>query len=97
MALLDAYGLAQAMRQETDVPSGLRSFLKIRAGHVRLYQLMTWAFTPVYQSDGVVTPWLRDRLAAPLLRLWPAPPLLAALVAGGFGGPLKKMGLTAER
>lgn len=97
MALLDAYGLFQALKQEADVPAGLRRFLKIRADHVRLYQLMTWAFTPVYQSDGAVTPWLRDRLAAPLLRLWPAPPLLAGLVAGGFGAPLNKMGLTVER
>ncbi len=97
MALLDAYGLAQALKHEADVPSALRRFLKIRAGHVRLYQLMTWAFTPVYQSDGAVIPWLRDRLASPLLRLWPAPPLLAGLVAGGFGAPLKKMGLKAER
>lgn len=97
MALLDAYGLARAMRQEADVPAALRRFLKMRAGHVRLYQLMTWAFTPVYQSDGAMIPWLRDRLAAPLLRLWPAPPMLAGLVAGGFGAPLKKMGLVAER
>ena len=97
MALLDAYGLAEALKHEADVPAALRRFLKIRAGHVRLYQLMTWAFTPVYQSDGAIVPWLRDRLAAPLLRLWPAPPLLAALVAGGFGAPLTKMGLKAER
>ena len=97
MALLDAYGLAEALKHEADVPAALRRFLKIRAGHVRLYQLMTWAFTPVYQSDGAIVPWLRDRLAAPLLRLWPAPPLLAALVAGGSGAPLTKMGLKAER
>jgi len=97
MALLDAYGLAQSLKQEADVPAALRLFLKIRAGHVRLYQLMTWAFTPVYQSDGAMIPWLRDRLAAPLLSLWPAPPLLAGLVAGAFGAPLKRMGLKAER
>ena len=97
MALLDAYGLAHALHGEAHIAAALRRFLKIRAGHVRLYQLMTWAFTPVYQSDGVVTPWLRDRLAAPLLRLWPAPPVLAGLVAGGFGGPLKKMGLAPYR
>ena len=97
MALLDAYDLAEALKREAHVAPALRRFLKIRAGHVRLYQLMTWAFTPVYQSDGALIPWLRDRLAAPLLRLWPAPPLLAGLVAGGFGAPLKKMGLKAER
>lgn len=97
MALLDAYGLAHALQGEADVAAALRRFLKIRAGHIRLYQLMTWAFTPVYQSDGVVTPWLRDWLAAPLSRLWPAPPILAGLVAGGFGAPLKKAGLKPYR
>lgn len=97
MALLDAYGLAHALQDETDVARALRRFLMIRAGHIRLYQLMTWAFTPVYQSDGVVTPWLRDWLAAPLSRLWPAPPILGGLVAGGFGAPLKKVGLRAYR
>lgn len=97
MALLDAYGLVKALHGEADIARALRRFLKLRAGHVRLYQLMTWAFTPVYQSDSTALPWLRDWLAAPLLRLWPAPPMLAGLVAGGFGAPLKKLRLKAYR
>lgn len=97
MALLDAFGLMKAFHGEADVARALQRFLRLRAFHVRLYQLMTWAFTPVYQSDGVVIPWLRDRLAAPVLRLWPAPPMLGGLVAGGFGSPLKKLGLKAEQ
>ncbi|MFN7057177.1 FAD-dependent oxidoreductase [Hyphomonas sp.] len=97
MALLDAYGLMKAFHGEADVARALQRFLRLRAFHVRLYQLMTWAFTPVYQSDGAVNPWLRDRFAAPLLRLWPAPPILAGLVAGGFGSPLKRLGLKAAR
>ena len=97
MALLDAYGLTRALQGDTDMQAALARFRRLRAGHIRLYQLMTWAFTPVYQSDGALMPWLRDRLAAPMLRLWPAPPLLAGLVAGGFGAPLKKMGLRPYR
>ncbi len=97
MALLDAYGLMKAFHGEADIARALQRFLRLRAVHVRLYQLMTWAFTPVYQSDGAVIPWLRDRLAAPLLNLWPAPPILAGLVAGGIGAPLKKLGLKAEK
>ena len=64
--------------------------------HVRLFQLMTWAFTPVYQSDSDILPWLRDRLVAPISKLWPAPPILAALVSGALGSPLAKLGLEAE-
>lgn len=93
MALLDAWALVHALQEEADIGRALARFLRMRAMHIRLYQLMTWAFTPVYQSDGRLIPWLRDRLAAPLLSLWPAPPILAGLVAGGFGSPLKRMGL----
>ncbi|MBY9066297.1 FAD-dependent monooxygenase [Hyphomonas sp. WL0036] len=97
MALLDAYGLLIALTGAEDVSAALARFRRLRARHIRLYQLMTWAFTPVYQSDDAVMPWLRDRLAAPLLRLWPAPPLLAGLVAGGFGAPLNSLGLKPYR
>ncbi|MEM7327148.1 MAG: NAD(P)/FAD-dependent oxidoreductase [Pseudomonadota bacterium] len=93
MALLDAWALAQAIRQSPDVPQALSSYLKMRQLHVRLYQTMTWMFTPVYQGDNRFLPWLRDWLAAPLSRIWPAPPLLAAMVAGAIGSPLKRLGL----
>ena len=65
----------------------------MRQQHVRLYQIMTWLFTPVYQGDNRFLPWLRDWLAAPLSRIWPAPQLLAAKVAGAIGSPLKRLGL----
>ncbi|MEM7639179.1 MAG: NAD(P)/FAD-dependent oxidoreductase, partial [Pseudomonadota bacterium] len=93
MALLDAWALARAVRDSDDVPNALKSYLKMRQYHVRLYQIMTWMFTPVYQGDNRFLPWLRDWLAAPLSRIWPAPPLLTAMVAGGIGSPLKRLGL----
>lgn len=97
MALLDAYALMIALRGGDGAAPALARFRRLRVSHVRLYQLMTWAFTPVYQSDGAIMPWLRDRIAAPLLSLWPAPPVLAGLVAGGFGSPLKRLGLKPHR
>lgn len=97
MALLDAYALARAVRDGSDVPDIAAMYVRQRATHVRLYQLMTWAFTPVYQSDSRLLPWLRDWLAAPVSKLWPAPPLLAALVSGALGSPLAKLGLEADR
>ena len=93
MALLDAWALARAIRDSEDVPVALNAYLGMRQQHVRLYQIMTWLFTPVYQGDNRFLPWLRDWLAAPLSRIWPAPQLLAAMVAGAIGSPLKRLGL----
>ncbi|MCA8905277.1 MAG: FAD-dependent monooxygenase, partial [Hyphomonas sp.] len=75
----------------------LKEYQRMRAGHVRLFQAMSYLFTPVYQSDSTVLPWLRDWLAAPLSRVWPAPPLLAAMVSGALGAPLKKLHLKPAR
>ena len=93
MALLDAWALAQALTGSSDVSDALKSYVRMRRGHVRLYQIMTWMFTPVYQGDSRFLPWLRDWLAAPLSRIWPGPPLLAALVSGAIGAPLKRLAL----
>lgn len=93
MALLDAWALARALEAEDDIADALKTYLRTRRMHVRLYQVMTWAFTPVYQGDSTALPWLRDWLAAPLSKLWPAPPLLAAMVSGSIGAPLGRLGL----
>lgn len=93
MALLDAWALALALRSEEDISDAIQAYVRLRRGHVRLYQWMTWMFTPVYQGDSRVLPWLRDWLAAPLSRLWPAPPLLAAMVSGSIGAPLQRLKL----
>lgn len=93
MALLDAWALAKAIETASDVSEALRVYLRLRRGHVRLYQLMTWLFTPVYQGDSRILPWLRDWLAAPLSTIWPAPQILAAMVSGAIGNPLKRLKL----
>jgi 2-polyprenyl-6-methoxyphenol hydroxylase-like FAD-dependent oxidoreductase len=93
MALLDAYALALALQGNDNLADALARAIRLRRGHVRLYQLMSLMFTPVYQSDGRVIPWLRDKVAGPLSRIWPAPPLLAAMVAGLVGNPLRRLGL----
>lgn len=60
---------------------------------MRLYQAMSRAFTPVYQSDGRVLPFIRDRLVGPLSKVWPATRLQAAMVSGLVGSPLRALGL----
>jgi 2-polyprenyl-6-methoxyphenol hydroxylase-like FAD-dependent oxidoreductase len=94
MALLDAFALARAAEAGGEFGA---AYTRMRALHVRLFQAMSHAFTPVYQSDSGLLPWLRDWLAAPVSKIWPAPPLLAALVSGAIGSPLAKLGLKAER
>lgn len=93
MALLDAWALAEAIKQTPNIGDALNEYLRLRRAHVRLYQMMTWLFTPVYQGDSRILPWLRDWLAAPISKLWPAPQLLAAMVSGMLGSPLKRLGL----
>ncbi|NQY96104.1 MAG: FAD-dependent monooxygenase [Henriciella sp.] len=93
MALLDAWALAKAIETASDMSEALQVYLRLRRGHVRLYQLMTWLFTPVYQGDSRILPWLRDWLAAPLSTIWPAPQILAAMVSGAIGNPLRRLKL----
>lgn len=95
MALLDAWALARGLREAGSVDEGIARALRLRRRHVRLYQAMTALFTPVYQSDSLLLPWLRDRVMGPLSRRWPAPSLLAAMVAGLLGDPLGRLGLAS--
>jgi 2-polyprenyl-6-methoxyphenol hydroxylase-like FAD-dependent oxidoreductase len=93
MALLDAWALATALREEGDVEAALRRAVALRRFHVRLYQGLSALFTPAYQSDSRVLPWIRDRIVPPFGRLWPATRIQAEMVAGTFGGPLERLGL----
>lgn len=95
MALLDAYAVASALRQNGDVPSALASAVGMRCQHVRLYQALTALFTPVYQSDSRLLPLVRDQLVGPLSKLWPATRIQAAMVSGLIGNPLKPLGFSA--
>jgi salicylate hydroxylase len=93
MALLDAYALALALRGRDDIDGALAYAVRLRRRHVRLYQAMSGLFTPVYQSDSRVLPFVRDRVVGPLSKLWPATWIQAAMVSGLVGNPLAPLGL----
>lgn len=98
MALLDAYGLVLALRTyPADLAAALSDYLERRSTHVQLYQAMSFLFTPVYQSRGTLLPSLRDWVAGPVSGVPPAPALLAAMVSGALGAPLKRLGLKPAR
>ena len=93
MALLDAWALGRGLKGAATVAEGLARVVGLRQRHVRIYQALTAIFTPVYQSDSRVIPWLRDRLVGPLSRVWPAPRIQAAMVSGLIGTPLRPLEL----
>jgi 2-polyprenyl-6-methoxyphenol hydroxylase-like FAD-dependent oxidoreductase len=86
MALLDAYALALALRLPLD--EALPRYHRSRRWHLGLYQTLSAAFTPQYQSHSRVLPALRDHILSPLSRLWPLPGILSALVSGDLIPPI---------
>ncbi|HYD28608.1 NAD(P)/FAD-dependent oxidoreductase [Brevundimonas sp.] len=82
MGLLDARALADALARHHDLPDGLAAYVRVRRWHVRLYQALSLGFTPFYQADGRVLPWVRDHLLGKAARLPLSPRLLAATVSG---------------
>ena len=87
MALLDALALARALERARG-EEALRLYAGARRWHVAAYQMMSAAFTPQYQSDSAVLPVLRDRVLAPLSRIWPIPAILTRLVCGDVVPPM---------
>ena len=64
LALIDAITLARCLAQDGDADAALSHYERARRGHVGFYSLASRALTPVFQSDGVVLPWLRDTFLA---------------------------------
>jgi 2-polyprenyl-6-methoxyphenol hydroxylase-like FAD-dependent oxidoreductase len=95
MALLDAWGLAMALR-DGEIGAALHDYAAMRRWHVRLYQALSLTLTPFYQSESRWLPVLRDVLVPIATSVPPLPQFLAALVAGKLLGPLRRMGLGAD-
>lgn len=87
MAMLDAAILVQSLDRHDDLADALDAYCRARRWHVRLFQLASRTFTPFYQSDSALLPFIRDRLVATAARVPPAPRLLARLVAGTIIDP----------
>lgn len=93
MALLDARALALALEEEPDVEAALLSYARARRWHVLFYQALSLGFTPAYQSDSRILPFLRDRLLAPATRLPGFRKFVAASVAGTVLDPRPRLQL----
>ncbi len=93
MALLDVAALAHALAGHENLGAALSAYAQARRMHVRLFQLLSAAFTPFYQSDSAALAWIRDRLVATIVRVPPAPQILAAIVSGTLVDPFAAAGL----
>ncbi|MGS1093596.1 FAD-dependent oxidoreductase [Aquamicrobium terrae] len=93
MALLDAAALAHALREKASIEDALATYARARRWHIRSFQMLSRLFTPFYQSDSRLLPFMRDSVVATAARIPPAPRILAALVAGTIVDPLRGIGL----
>ena len=93
MALLDAAALAAALAAHDDTGTALAAYARARRRHVALFQLLSYALTPFYQSDSRLIPYLRDTLVATVAKVPPMPALLAAMVSGALLNPFAGAGL----
>ncbi|OCI95770.1 glutamate synthase [Rhizobium sp. AC27/96] len=94
MALLDVAALAHALASYETIEAAFSAYARARRMHVRLFQLLSLAFTPFYQSDSAALAWVRDRLVATIAKVPPAPQILAAIVSGTLVDPFAAAGLS---
>jgi len=93
MALLDAYALGQAFAQSETLEEALSAYCRMRRWHVRIFQALSYLFTPMYQSNSTVLPLLRDQIIPLAARFSITHKLMASMVAGTLISPFPALGL----
>jgi 2-polyprenyl-6-methoxyphenol hydroxylase-like FAD-dependent oxidoreductase len=93
MALLDAAALAHGLAVHADIDAAVDAYCRSRRNHVRLFQALSLAFTPFYQSDSHLISAIRDQLVATVAGVPPLPRLLASIVSGTLIDPLPPIGI----
>lgn len=90
MALLDAQALSRALATRP-IQRALPAYARARKLHTKIYQSMSRAFTPMYQSDSALLPLIRDRALFPISQIWPTPHILTKLVCGTMVPPIGRL------
>lgn len=91
MALLDAAALAIAL-DHAPLDQALALYGRMRRGHLRLYQGMSLFLTPQYQHDSRYLADFRDRVVAPMARIWPVPRVMGLIASGLLVPPIGGLG-----
>ncbi len=84
MALMDANALARVIDDAATVGEIPDRYRRARSFHVKLYQTLSGVFTPLYQSNSRILPWIRDMIIHHFARL----PIIRALIARTVSGKL---------
>ncbi len=82
MGLLDAHALALGLAEHDGLADAMRAYAARRRLHVRLYQALSWVFTPFFQSESRLLPLVRDLAVGPVGRVAVFRHLLARTVSG---------------
>jgi 2-polyprenyl-6-methoxyphenol hydroxylase-like FAD-dependent oxidoreductase len=69
LALVDAYRLAEAVRQTRTPHAAFQAYTRKRLAILRYYSAITFLLTPFFQSDGRIKGWGRDAVLPLLSRL----------------------------
>ena len=97
MALLDAAALAKAVERSSSLDSALELYGSSRKWHVKVFQFLSLALTPFYQSDSVVIPAVRDILMNTVGRTPQMQRVLSAMISGTLVDPFSAIGLAEKR
>jgi salicylate hydroxylase len=85
MALIDAAAIATAIEHACSLAEIGAHYRYLRSDHVKLYQALSYIFTPLYQSDSRILPALRDVTIHYAGRLPMVRSLIASVVSGNLG------------
>lgn len=95
LALLDALSLAMELAETETINQAIRRHLEARRAHTWLYQYMSFAFTPFFQSDIPGFGWFRDQTFGLSCRLPYVRTDTVRIMAGMKTGLFSRMDLTA--
>lgn len=85
MALIDAAAIAEAIGGSDDPDTISSNYRYLRSDHVKLYQMLSYVFTPMYQSESALLPVLRDLVIHHLAKKPVIRSLIAQVVSGNLG------------
>lgn len=85
MALMDAFALSKAIEGAENLASIGHVYRHAREDHVRIYQWLSYVFTPLYQSDSRMLPMVRNTAIHHFAKLPFVRGMIAKIVSGHFG------------